>query len=32
MQTTMFKGSVVNLAGDALGVGDKAPIAKENIK
>ncbi len=26
MQTTMFKGSVVNLAGDALGVGDKAPV------
>jgi len=26
MQTTMFKGSVVNLAGNALYVGDKAPI------
>lgn len=26
MQTTMFKGNVVNLAGDALGVGDRAPV------
>ncbi|MEK6658915.1 MAG: redoxin family protein, partial [Campylobacterota bacterium] len=26
MQTTMFKGSVVNLAGDTVGVGDKAPV------
>ncbi|DAB28719.1 MAG: lipid hydroperoxide peroxidase [Sulfurimonas sp. RIFOXYD12_FULL_33_39] len=26
MQTTMFKGTVVNLAGVAVNVGDKAPI------
>lgn len=26
MQTTMFKGSTVNLEGDALNVGDKAPV------
>lgn len=27
MQTTMFKGSVVHLAGNEIGVGDKAPVA-----
>ena len=27
MQTTMFKGEVVNLEGNAVSVGDKAPIA-----
>ena len=26
MQTTLFKGTTVNLEGDALGVGDKAPV------
>lgn len=28
MQTTMFKGTTVNLAGDAINVGDKAPVAQ----
>ncbi len=26
MQTTMFKGTTVNLAGDIINVGDKAPV------
>jgi thioredoxin-dependent peroxiredoxin len=26
MQTTMFKGTTVNLAGNAIGVGDEAPV------
>lgn len=26
MQTTMFKGTTVNLAGNAINVGDKAPV------
>lgn len=26
MQTTLFKGTTVTLAGDAIGVGDKAPV------